>query len=212
MPINQCKFEQTNGDFVDTEWITSSKKLYYDWLQINFRIYHPKLVNLYGSQFGYGTKIAAFVEVGGSIIGRNCSIQCHVSIPPGTTVGNKVFFGPSCHIANDRYPKANNKEWKAQGTIIEDDVSIGMGALIGPGLRLGKGCVIGMGANVLHDVEPWTTVVGNPARVIRDKEGNRVVEGNSTMRCTECNEVLPGGPLILPCPKCCPDWYEPLED
>jgi acetyltransferase-like isoleucine patch superfamily enzyme len=51
---------------------------------------------------------------------------------------------------------------------------IGAGAIIRNGsaqkpLMIGAGAVIGMGAVVLQDVLPFTTVVGNPARLLHPK-------------------------------------------
>ena len=50
--------------------------------------------------------------------------------------------------------------------IVEDYVSIGVGASIKPGVRLGKGCTVGVGAAVVKDVAPGTIVVGVPAKPI----------------------------------------------
>jgi tetrahydrodipicolinate N-succinyltransferase len=44
-------------------------------------------------------------------------------------------------------------------------VTIGAGAIIGPGLELGAYAMIGMGAVVTADVPPHALVYGNPARV-----------------------------------------------
>lgn len=51
--------------------------------------------------------------------------------------------------------------------VIEDHVWIGARALICPGVKLGEGAVVGAGAVVAKDVEPYTIVVGNPARVLK---------------------------------------------
>ena len=54
----------------------------------------------------------------------------------------------------------------ADPLVTEDYVSIGVGASIKPGVKLGRGSVIGVGAAVINDVLPETTVVGVPAKPI----------------------------------------------
>ena len=110
------------------------------------------------------TTIGNFCDIG-SPLGKDSKVQCHVSIPPGWTLGNNVFYGPGCRFANDRNPKIGEM-FISQGGYVQDDVVIGMGALIGAGVTLGKGCTVGMGAVVLKDVPPGATVVGNPAKEI----------------------------------------------
>ena len=51
--------------------------------------------------------------------------------------------------------------------IVEDYVSIGVGASIKPGVRLGEGSVVGVGAAVVKDVNPGDVVVGIPAKPIK---------------------------------------------
>lgn len=53
---------------------------------------------------------------------------------------------------------------------IEDDCWIGAGAIILNGVTVGKGSVIGAGSVVTKDVEPYSIVVGNPAKKIRNIE------------------------------------------
>lgn len=54
------------------------------------------------------------------------------------------------------------------GVKIGNDCWIGAGAIILNGLTIGEGAVVGAGAVVTKDVEPYTIVVGNPARKIKD--------------------------------------------
>ncbi|SHL54193.1 Hexapeptide repeat of succinyl-transferase [Bradyrhizobium lablabi] len=49
---------------------------------------------------------------------------------------------------------------------IEDDVWIGFNSAIMKGVTIGRGAVVGAGSVVTHDVEAYSVVVGNPARVV----------------------------------------------
>jgi acetyltransferase-like isoleucine patch superfamily enzyme len=57
-----------------------------------------------------------------------------------------------------------------QPVVIEDDVWVGIGAIILKGVRVGRGARIGAGAVVTSDVPAGASVAGNPARVVQ--EGN----------------------------------------
>jgi UDP-2-acetamido-3-amino-2,3-dideoxy-glucuronate N-acetyltransferase len=133
------------------------------------KIWHPEHVNIYNSEIGEGTTIGCFVEIGGSKIGKNCAIGAYVFIPPGTEVGDNVFLGPKTTICNDRYPIANNKDWKLLGAIINNGASIGAGVILLPGVVIGEKSMIGAGAVIVKDVPPNTVVVGNPGRKLYDK-------------------------------------------
>jgi len=50
---------------------------------------------------------------------------------------------------------------------IGNDVWVGGGAIILPGVTVGDGSTVGAGSVVTRDVEPYTVVAGNPARMIR---------------------------------------------
>lgn len=52
-------------------------------------------------------------------------------------------------------------------TVVGNDVWFGHGATVLPGVRIGDGAIIAAGAVVTADVEPYTVVGGNPARLIR---------------------------------------------
>jgi acetyltransferase-like isoleucine patch superfamily enzyme len=127
---------------------------------MNFIVHQP--TNLYGKyKIGKGTTIGAFCDIGGTV-GKNCKIQCHVSIPPLTIVEDDVFIGPGVRIANDPKMDSNLK-----GTTIKKGAKIGMGALIQAGITIGENAKIGMGAVVLHDVFDCEVWAGNPAKLIK---------------------------------------------
>ncbi|CCV14973.1 acyltransferase [Mesorhizobium sp. STM 4661] len=61
------------------------------------------------------------------------------------------------------------KDWSGIGiapVTIQDHAFIGLGVIILKGVTIGKGAVVGAGSVVTKDVAPFTTVAGNPARLI----------------------------------------------
>ena len=50
---------------------------------------------------------------------------------------------------------------------IGNDVWIGGGALVLPGVTIGDRSIVGAGSVVVHNVPPDSLVVGNPARIVR---------------------------------------------
>jgi len=51
--------------------------------------------------------------------------------------------------------------------IVEDDVWIGLGSIICSGVRIGQGAIVAAGSVVVKDVEPYSIVGGNPAKLIK---------------------------------------------
>jgi acetyltransferase-like isoleucine patch superfamily enzyme len=78
-------------------------------------------------------------------------------------VGDDVFIGPNVTFLNDKYAPTRGKWRKDPGTVVEDGVTIGAGAVILPGVRIGKDARIGAGAVVTKDVGAGKQVVGVPA-------------------------------------------------
>ena len=61
-------------------------------------------------------------------------------------------------------------------TVIGNDVWIGQNATIMPGVHIGDGAIIGANATVASDVEPYSIVAGNPARLIRKRFDDELIE------------------------------------
>jgi UDP-2-acetamido-3-amino-2,3-dideoxy-glucuronate N-acetyltransferase len=125
---------------------------------------------LYKCKIGKKCKISSFVYIEeGVSIGDNCKIRPFVFIPTGVTIGNNVFVGPGVIFTNDKYPRVSGN-WKVLKTVIGDDVSIGAGAVILPGLSIGKNTLIGAGAVVTKSVPSNVVVAQNPAVIVSSKE------------------------------------------
>jgi virginiamycin A acetyltransferase len=64
----------------------------------------------------------------------------------------------------------NGKEFPNKGNIVVgNDVWIGYNATIMAGVTIGDGAIIAANATVVKDVEPYTIVGGNPAKIIRKR-------------------------------------------
>lgn len=111
-------------------------------------------------------------------IGDRCKIQNSVSVYHGVSIGNDVFVGPNASFTNDRVPRAFNPDWKITPTFIKDGASIGANSTLICGITVGEYAMVAAGSVVTRDVEPYTLVMGNPARPVAriDKAGNKLEE------------------------------------
>lgn len=119
------------------------------------------------AKIGPGTRIEAFAYVEGDVqIGAGCVVKPHAFIPDGTRIGDRVFVGPGAVICNDRRPVANNTSFVLESVWIDDDASIGAGAVLLPGVTIGHKATVGAGSVVTKDVPAGARVAGNPALVL----------------------------------------------
>lgn len=133
-------------------------------------------VNLYGCSIGDGTRIGTFVEIQrNATVGQHCKVSTHTFICEGVTIEDECFIGHHVVFVNDRYPAAvtddgalqGPDDWQVAETRVCRRASIGSGAVVLCGVTIGEGALVGAGSVVTKDVEPYTVVVGNPARVLR---------------------------------------------
>lgn len=96
------------------------------------------------------------------------------------TIGDRVSIAPGVILVTDsapvnspaliHHPGLRERAIRKAPIIIEDDVWIGAGVILLPGVRVGRGAVIGAGAVVTSDVASGTIVAGTPARLLRTLE------------------------------------------
>jgi maltose O-acetyltransferase len=88
------------------------------------------------------------------------------------TIGDDVQMGPNVQLLTPTHPLDADERragWEAALPIrIGNNVWLGGGVIVLPGVTIGRDAVVGAGAVVTRDVEPSTLVVGNPARPIRN--------------------------------------------
>ena len=87
-------------------------------------------------------------------------------------VGDRVMFGPNVIITTASHPV--EPDLRARGLQYNKDIRIGenvwigAGAILLPGICIGKNTVIGAGSVVTHDIPDDVVAVGNPCRVLRE--------------------------------------------
>lgn len=108
-------------------------------------------------------------------IGYNVFINRNVNVVArdNIIIGDNVMIGPNTVINSGSHKFDNttelirNQGHKKAPIKIGNNVFIGGNVFILPGVTIGEGAVIGAGAIVTKDVEAFTVVAGNPARIIK---------------------------------------------
>lgn len=106
----------------------------------------------------------------GSCLGPNviCYNMANVALNENACVSQYSYL---CTAGHDTTLLNNSKNGLiTAATKIGKDAWIGAKAFIGMGVKIGEGAIVGATASVYKDVEPYTIVGGNPARIIRKKE------------------------------------------
>lgn len=106
------------------------------------------------------------------IIGKFCMIASDVTfIMNGANhLSEAITTYPFAIFGKDWAKAMEGKEYPVKGdTIIGNDVWIGYGATIMPGVTVGDGAIIATKSVVTKDVEPYAIVGGNPAKEIRKR-------------------------------------------
>ena len=88
------------------------------------------------------------------------------------TIGDDVQIGPHVQLLTATHPidpQARKDKWEAaEPIVIGDNVWLGGGVIVCPGVTIGADTVVGAGSVVTRDLPAGVVAVGSPARVIRE--------------------------------------------
>jgi virginiamycin A acetyltransferase len=148
-----------------------------DYVSINRRNYILRSSIGTFSYTGIGTMIRS------SSIGSFCSISWNVSIGGGDHDFDHVTTSPLWRFAmmDGEIGHDSNKELQKRFDVqpdckIGNDVWIATNAVVLRNVTIGDGAIIGAGAIVRKDVEPYTIVAGVPAKPIKKRFDDHIIE------------------------------------
>ncbi len=112
--------------------------------------------------YGYQTSVGARTFVNFGLVCLDVA---------AVTIGDDVQIGPNVQLLTPTHPTAagpRRDKWEAALPItIGDNVWLGGGVIVLPGVTIGANTVVGAGAVVTRDLPANVVAVGNPARVVR---------------------------------------------
>jgi len=120
-------------------------------------VIHPKAIVSKHTKIGAGCFIAASAVVNVDVVIGDFSI-----INTAAIIEHDCFIGNACHIS----PAAS----LAGGVILGQRTWVGINATVRQLVKLGEDVLVGAASVVIKDVQPGTTVVGNPARILERKK------------------------------------------
>jgi maltose O-acetyltransferase len=112
--------------------------------------------------YGYQTHIGARTFVNFGLIALDVA---------RITIGDDVQIGPRVQFLTATHPveaEPRRAKWEsAEPIVIGDNVWLGGGVIVCPGVTVGADTVVGAGAVVTQDLPQGVLAVGNPARIVR---------------------------------------------
>ena len=133
-------------------------------------------------RYTYGTeriKVLTYGSPNKLIIGSFCSIADNITVYlGGNHRADRVTTFPFGHIFQNVFPSYNGEGHPASNgdVVIDNDVWISSGTTIMSGIHVGSGSILANNSHIISEVEPYSIMGGNPARLIKYRFSKEIVD------------------------------------
>jgi lipopolysaccharide O-acetyltransferase len=145
-----------------------------------------------GLTTGIGCRLEAFSDDGQKTMrfGKNIQMNdyVHICSMQNVYIGNNVLMASHIYISDNSHGNYKGSEYDTDPEIspidrpyyissvnIADNVWIGEGAVVLPGVSIGEGSIVGANSVVTKNVAPYTIVAGSPAKPIKKYSFSREI-------------------------------------
>ena len=140
------------------------------------------ILRLFGAKIGSGVVIYPSVRIWAP---WNLDIAAEATVGWDCELYNvaPIRIGPTAIVSQHAYLCTATHDLRREFQLLAATIEIGENAwvaakaIVGPGVAVGKGAVVGAGCVVTRSVQPWSVVVGNPARPV----GTRPATGRNVL-------------------------------
>ena len=137
-------------------------------------------VKIKNSEIGNFSYISHHTDVENAIIGKFCSIAdyCRIGLANHylSYLSTSPIFSLAHNAVKTQWVESDINDSSSERVFVGNDVWIGSHALILGGVKIGDGAVVGAGAVVTKDVPPYAVVGGVPARIIKYRFSQEIID------------------------------------